>query len=342
MDDQNYRSVISTTASNGTCRLKVTIDLDRLLVEGKIAPAEYDKFSQFAPRDTTALAFNILVGFGVIAVSAAALALLRTPASAIGLGFLVSAAGIILIQSRYRQWRVLASICVLVGALLFGGGVIETGEGSIASFLLVAAVFAGASVLARSSLLAILSVLALSSCLGARTEYLHATYFLGIQEPGWTVALFTLFSVAAYQLSKRLPVDYRPLAIAAARVGVFLVNFGFWIGSLWGEVIDSPWEDGQQGGDILIIPEWVFAVLWASALIAAGLWAWRRNRRWLVNVVAVFAGIHFYTQWFERVGASPETVLIAGLLALGFAIGLRVLNVRLKGKPRPARSEQAR
>jgi hypothetical protein len=49
----------------------------------------------------------------------------------------------------------------------------------------------------------------------------------------------------------------------------------------------------------------------------------------LVNVVAVFGGIHFYTQWFERLGASAETVLIAGLLALGFAVGLRALNARL-------------
>ncbi len=306
--------------------MKVTIDLDRLLAEGKITPAEYDKFSQFAARDTSALAFNILVGFGVIAVSGAALALLPTPATAIALGLFVSAAGILLIKARYPQWRVLASICVLVGALLFGGGVIKIGEGSIGSFLLVAAVFAGASVLARSSLLAVLSVLALSSCLGVRTGYLHATYFLGIQEPGWTVALFTLFSVAAHQLSKRLAADDRPLAIAAACTGVFLVNFGFWIGSLWG--------DRQQGGDI-VIADWVFAVLWASALIGAGLWAWRRNRRWLVNVCAVFAGIHFYTQWFERLGASPETILIAGLLALGFAVGLRLLNVRLQGQAEP-------
>jgi iron complex transport system permease protein len=30
------------------------------------------------------------------------------------------------------------------------------------------------------------------------------------------------------------------------------------------------------------------------------------NRRWLVNLVALFAGIHFYTQWFERLGATPS------------------------------------
>lgn len=79
-------------------RMKIMIDLDRLVAEGKITPAEYDKFSRCAARDTSALAFNILVGFGVIAVSAGALTLLPNPATAMVLGVIISAAGIILIQ----------------------------------------------------------------------------------------------------------------------------------------------------------------------------------------------------------------------------------------------------
>ncbi len=300
--------------------MKVTIDLDKLLEEGKINQAEYDKFSQFSARGTAHLAFNILVGFGVVAVGGATLALLPTPTTAIALGLVICAVGLTLVYARFEKWSVLANICILVGALLFGGGVIKVGEGSVGSFLLVAAAFAGAGVFARSSLLTVLAVLALSSCLGARTGYFHATYFLGIQEPTLTVALFTIFSVATYQLSKRLATGYQEIAIAASRAGVFLVNFGFWIGSLWG--------DRKEGGEI-VIADWVFATLWAIALIAAGAWAWKRNRRWLVNVVAVFGAIHFYTQWFERLGASAETVLIAGLLALGFAIGLRSLNTKL-------------
>ncbi len=300
--------------------MKVTLDLDKLLEEGTISQAEYDKFSQLSARGTAALAFNVLVGFGVIAVSGATLALLPTPTTAIALGLVICAGGIALVYARHEQWMVLANICVVVGALLFGGGVINAGAGSVGSFLLVAAAFAATGIFARSSLLTVFAVLALSSSLGARADYFHATYFLGIQEPTLTVALFTIFSVAAYQLSKRLAPDYQGIAIAASRTGVFLVNFGFWIGSLWG--------DRKVGGET-VIPDWLFASLWAIALIAGGVWAWKRNRRWLVNVVAVFGGIHFYTQWFERLGASAETVLIAGLLALGFALGLRALNARL-------------
>ena len=300
--------------------MKVTVDLDKLLDEGKITQAEHDKFSQFAARDTAHLAINILVGFGVIAVGGALLALLPSAMTAVVLGLIISVIGLALLYARIEQWQVLANICILVGALLFGGGVIKEGEGSIEAFLLVAAAFGGASIFARSALMAVLAVLALSSCLGVRTGYLHAAYFLGVQEPAWTVALFSVFSLATYQLSKRLPLDFQGITIAASRTGVFLVNFGFWIGSLWG-------DHAVNGG--LVLNHWIFTILWAIVLIVAGGWAWKQNRRWLLNVVAVFAAIHFYTQWFEWLGATAESVLIAGLIALGFAIGLRTLNTSL-------------
>ena len=97
------------------------------------------------------------------------------------------------------------------------------------------------------------------------------------------MVLFTIFSIVVYQFSKNLEADYQGLAIAAARTGVFLVNFGFWIGSLWG--------DRKEEGEILVA-DWLFVILWAIALIVAGVWAWKRNRRWLVNVVAVFGATH--------------------------------------------------
>lgn len=298
--------------------MKVTIDLDQLLEEGKIDQDEYDRFRQFAARGTTHLAFNLLVGFGVIAVAGAALALLPTTTTAIALGLFICAVGFLLIHAHLAQWSLLANICMLVGALLFGGGTVGAGEGSVGAFLLVAVVFMGAGIVARSALLTVLAVLALASCLGARTDYFHATYFLGIQEPTLTIVVFTVFSIAIHQLSQHLAADYQGIALAAARTGVFLVNFGFWIGSLSGD---------RAAGGAMIIADEVFALLWAIALIMAAVWAWRQNRRWLLNVVAGFGAIHFYTQWFERLGASAETVLIAGLLALGFALGLRALNV---------------
>jgi iron complex transport system permease protein len=72
----------------------------------------------------------------------------------------------------------------------------------------------------------------------------------------------------------------------------------------------------------------VFSVGWALALLGVGIWGAQVNRRWVVNVAAVFGAIHFYTQWFERLGATPGTILLAGVLILVFALGVWKFNQR--------------
>jgi hypothetical protein len=303
--------------------MKVTLDLTRLLQDGKITQAEYDKFSAFAAEGTGSLAFNILVGFGVIAVAGGAIALVPTEATAIAIGLLVAALGLAIILTRFQQWEVFGNICVLAGALMFAGGIVWLGNGSVLSFAVVAAVFTAAGIAARSGLMIAGAVLALSSCVGARTGYMHATYFLGIQEPTVTVILFGLLALATYQASLYLRGAYEGLALMAARTSLFLVNFGFWIGSLWGDRMK--WLRGDAARDV-VISDAVFAVVWAIGLIATGIWAVRANRRWTVTIVACFGAIHFYTQWFERLGATPGTVLVAGLITLAAAVGVWMLT----------------
>jgi iron complex transport system permease protein len=220
---------------------------------------------------------------------------------------------------------------------MFSGGVLAIGKGALSAMLIVTAALAGASIAARSSLLMAMAVLAAGACLGARTGYWHATYMLAIYEPLLTIVLFSLLALAAYHLSKSLSADYERLALVAARTSVFMVNFGFWIGSLWGDRLllirsilhgDASIMTGHAIS-LPVIPELVFVVGWAVALLGAGIWAVRVNRRWLVNVVAVFAAIEFYTQWFERLGLSPMSLLFAGLLVLAFALVLWAFNRRL-------------
>ncbi len=301
--------------------MKVTLDLDQLLEDGKITQQEYERLSALAAKSTGSLAFNILIGFGVIAVSGATLALVPTPATAVVIGLIVWVGGLVLSRSGLDQWTVLATTCILIGALMTGGGITIGAEGSLMSILSVTAIFTVTSILARSNLLAVLATLMLSASVGAKTGYFHASYFLVIQEPIITVVLFSVLSIGLYQLSKTLSADYERIAIASSRTGVFLINFGFWVGSLWG--------DRTASGEV-IVSETVFAIFWAIALVVLAVWAWQRNRRWVLNVAAIFGGVHFYTQWFENLGASPGTVLIAGLLALGFAVGLKSINTRIK------------
>ncbi len=301
--------------------MKVTLDLDQLLNDEKITQFEYDKFSALGAKSTSSLVFNILIGFGVVAVSCAALALVPSPTTAIVIGLCILTLGLVLLRNSSEQWKVLANICILVGALMAGGGTVIEAKGSLLSFLSVTLIFALAGIFARSTLLAVLATLMLSASVGARTGYFHASYFLVIREPIITIILFSLLAVSLYQLSKRLSPEYERISIASSRTAVFLVNFGFWVGSLWG--------DKTETGEI-IISDSSFAVLWAVALVATGIWAWKQNLRWVLNTVATFGGIHFYTQWFENLEASPGTILVAGLIALGFAVGFKKLNNTMK------------
>jgi|HubBroStandDraft_6_1064221.scaffolds.fasta_scaffold278261_2 hypothetical protein len=41
--------------------MKVTLDLNRLLAEGKITRAEFDKLGALSTQDTASLAFNVLM-----------------------------------------------------------------------------------------------------------------------------------------------------------------------------------------------------------------------------------------------------------------------------------------
>jgi hypothetical protein len=312
--------------------MKITLDISKLVEHGKLTPAEAERLKALAWHDTGSLGINILIGFGVVAVASGAVALMPTPLTAVLLGATLFAAGCAIVLRRIQQWNVLGQIYLVIGALMFAGGVIAYGEGSLAAMLIVTIALALAAVAARSSLLIALAVLSASACLGARTGYSHATYSLAIFEPTLTVVLFAALAFAAYHISHRLSADYERVALMAARTSVVLVNFGFWIGSLWGDPLML--VRGLGRAQVVsrlsetVIPANIFSMAWALALIGAGIWAARANRRWLVNTAGAFGAIHFYTQWFEKLGATPASVLLGGFVMLGIALALWTFNRR--------------
>jgi iron complex transport system permease protein len=297
--------------------MKVTLDLTKLLEDGRITRHEYDRLKQLGAAGTGSLAFNILLGFGVIAVSAGAVALVPSALTGIVLGTIILGAGLGLYAAHVAQWELFAHICVLIGALGLAAGVVIEAEGAVWAFLAITVGFALTGIVARSGLLVVLAVLALSASIGARTGYMHAAYFIGVEEPALTVVAFGILALACYLVSLVLPSAFERLALQAARTSLILVNFGFWVGSLWGD---------QSEGLGIRLDDGVFVVLWAAGLIAVGIWGARQNRRWVVNCAALFGAIHFYTQWFERLGANPLSVLVAGILALAIAIGIWRFN----------------
>jgi hypothetical protein len=179
--------------------------------------------------------------------------------------------------------------------------------------------------------------LALAGALGSSTGYQHAVYMLTVTEPSITIAFFALLTGAAYLISQHVGQANQQLAIIFARVSLILVNFGFWIGSLWGDYPGKTWAQGEGYRLLsnreawraahLHVPETAFIVGWAILIIAVGVWAARANRRWVVTTAAVFGAIEFYTQWFERLGAEPWAIIVAGLTIIAFAIALWRYNL---------------
>ncbi|MDO8875084.1 MAG: hypothetical protein Q8M24_26795 [Pseudolabrys sp.] len=319
--------------------MKITLDISRLVEEGKLTAEEAERLKALASSDVGTLAFNILIGFGVVAIALGAIALVPAPETAVAMGVALFAGGLVVLRNPRTQWFVLGEICLIVGALLFCGGVLALGEGSLASTMIVTLALTLAAIAARSSLLICFAVLAASACLGARTGYSHATYSLAIFEPTLTIVLFSALAFAAFQASKQVSAAYERIAIAAARTSILLVNVAFWIGSLWGDpffMFHGQRVPPRSTANVeIIIPAYAFSIAWALVLVAALVWAMRSGRAWLVNVVAVFGAIHFYTQWFEKLGATPLSILVGGVALLLAAFALR----RFNRKPAEAAAE---
>ena len=89
-----------------------------------------------------------------------------------------------------------------------------------------------------------------------------------------TDIVFSILAIGLYQLSLRLPTKLEILAIISARTAIFLINFGFWVDSLWGQCLTL-----NIGESEIIIANWVFGVIWAIVLLVNGIWAWKQNKR---------------------------------------------------------------
>jgi iron complex transport system permease protein len=204
--------------------------------------------------------------------------------------------------------------------------------------------------LAQNGLLVVLSAFALAGALGSSTGYWHASYGLLVRESTVTIVVFGLLGALATYLSMRvLKEPYARLARLFALMALLWVSFGFWVGSLWGDYPLEAW----MAPDVMSRPystdDWdalrawkakaffisrdVFSIVWALALAAVGTWGAMHSRRGAVNMAATFGGIHFYTQWFERLKAAPEMVIAAGIIAVAIAFALWRYNEQQSAAP---------
>ena len=301
--------------------MKIVLNIKELLEEGQIDQTEYDKLLLLSKRQTTSLAFNLLLGLGIVATSIGAIALAPSPYSCLIFGLIVSVIGFLFKIKVSDQWMVLSITCIISGLLLISAAIVWFEDywfqtTTYRSVSVIVFILGFSAYFLKSSLLFALSVLSLSTLLSLGVGYEFASYFIWIEYPLLTIITFSILSICFYSLSKKVSGDDEKLLLTGSRVSVLLVNLGFWIGSLF--------------GDIWLEPAYFFSIMWALAILGVGYWAWKANRVWLINVLGVFGSIHFYTQWFETLGAQPESLFLGGVIAVGIAILFKRFNNNLK------------
>ena len=197
----------------------------------------------------------MLISFGAVAVAAGIIALEPAFATGAALGVALLAIGVVISFFAAEQWGLLGTATTIIGGLLLAGGVIGIAEADFAGLTFSALLFLALAVAIRSNFLMALVPLALAGALGSSTGYQHAVYMLTVNEPSITIVFFALLAGAAYLISQHVGQAYQQLAITFARVSLILVNFGFWIGSLWGDYPgETAYNDCPRLGTKLLEP----------------------------------------------------------------------------------------
>ncbi|MGG7568630.1 hypothetical protein ACQ5SO_20945 [Rhodovulum sp. DZ06] len=224
-----------------------------------------------------------------------------------------------------------------------------------AAHLWFAAVIAWAGWRVDVRLVSAAAIVPFAQVLDTGTFYRHAAYAFYSPESTLTILQMSALVTAALLLARRRPErDARHLRIHAM-MGFVVANLSALVGSLWGDVVGESWVrtalraalDGspdqwdsynaalaawREGA--ITIPEEAYSIAWAAALAGMIAWAAIRNQRGLFNAGLTFAGIHFYTQLFESMGAAPEAFALAGLMAIPLAWGAMKANKALAARDR--------
>lgn len=302
----------------------VRLNLSALQAANQITPEEAARLTALAlPDRRGSLAVNLLLIFGAIAVSVAAIALVPNAATGLllALAALAGAEGLRRLMTG-ESFTLLATALALMGTLGLAGWVgwefreaHPTQPALLITFLLTAG-----AIWYRSAFLAALGVIALGAVFGSGTGYWHASYALFVEEPTLTIAVFGLLAAGLYRLRGVVPESWSILTTVAARTSLILVHFAFWVGSLWGDVLGGArWIYEDAAEPAFGLAPWFFAIGWAVLSLALAFTA-RRGGFLSVSAI-VFLAIHGYTQCFETFGAEPLSLLFAGLALVGLAIG---------------------
>jgi iron complex transport system permease protein len=326
----------------------VTLDLEALVKSGALTEAEARRLAAMAvPSRAVSTVVQVLCILGALALSMGVVVL--DPSMTLGLFLALAALG-------FASWVQMAGkddLSVLGDGMAIAGTAglagwfgLQFGEampavavnGIMTLFTLASALWF------RSRFLIAFVPLGLAAMIGSGTAYWHASYAIFISESLVTVLLFGAIAVVLFKIAPSLNALRAGQAVIAARVSWILMNFGFWVGSLWGDHVgdhfvevwsgtEKSWEEMNAWRETaLYIPDWVFIIAWAAASLATIFLL--KSNRFAVNAGITFLAINAYTQFFERFYDSPFALILGGASLIAFAWGLFLFDKKvLAAKP---------
>lgn len=310
--------------------MRVTLDLDHLLAEGRITADEAERLKTLAaPGRAASVLIQVLYILGALGLAGGVVLLKPDPASGIAL------AVIALVAAAFAKDR--ADLAVLSNGLSIAGTIGLCGAFALqvedaVSPLVIHAVMTGLTLLSalffESLFLIALVPLGMTAMLGSGAAYWHAAYGVFIEEPALNAILFAALTGVLFAAGARLTGIRAKQADVAARVSWLITNFALWIGSLWGDTVGN-WFARQTGdvagadplkGPGFEIPDWQFVLVWAA--VSLGVIAGFKSNRFVVNASVTFLAINAYTQFFERFSGNPLSLIAGGASLLAAAYGL--------------------
>lgn len=344
---------MSTPASSTIGR--VTLDLDQLVSQGALSLTEAQRLKSVAlPAQANRIIANVLLIFGAFMLVAGVL-ILRPPLD-VGLGLAIGALAIggTLVYKARDEWGLLGQTLVLMGIVGLGGWSAlrfdELGEPwphLVAPF--VAFITIIGAIASRNRVLAALAPIAVGGVIGAGTSYWDATYSLYISEATVCILLFGTLAAGLLWLRPRLRSGLQDVALVGGRVSFILANFGFWVGSLWGDYPGEMWLSARKyiwsydqawRATALYIPDYAFALAWPACLGLALYLGLKSHRRFVANTAIVFLAIHLYTQFFERFYQQGGALVVGGIGLIAFGFALVRFDRWQTGRMAQARSER--
>jgi hypothetical protein len=294
---------------------------------------------------------GLLVGGGAVKLMAD----LREIAWAVMLpgGVIIAALGAWSFLRHAERLRFVSGSVFLMGVALHLGGVAEMmehfdlwGLPTPLFHLYCTAVVIGAGWFVNVRFVTALAIIPFAQVLDTGTFYAHAMYAFYSPEPTLSILTMALLITASLFVAKRFGERTARHGQILAIMAFIVANLCALVGSLWGDVIgQTVWGPGYYyhsdtfttyeawdaardafARTAITIPEGIYSLLWAAALVVLIIWAAQSNRRGLFNAGLTFAGIHGYTQVLENSDGEPMVFALCGFAAIPLAWGAWQLN----------------